>query len=168
MDKYYWDTCVFMAWLKDEKPPHRTVYEVAGIQNTVEKVENGSAILVTSTITIAELLESKLRPANSDLFFQFMQKRRVSVIAADIIVARYAKNIRDQFFDDSETPNEKTISTPDSLHLATGVIHKVTEFHTFDGKNNKNSIGLLQLDNRPELNKLRICKPVASQASLSV
>src|SRR4030042_1515648 len=50
----YWDSCIFLAWLKDEKRPN---HEMDGIYECVREVEIGKTRLITSVITKIEVYE---------------------------------------------------------------------------------------------------------------
>jgi hypothetical protein len=62
----------------------------------------------------------------------------------------------------------KTVSVPDAIHLATALIYRADEFHTFDGKNGRNTLGLLPLSGDVGGHKLTICKPVAKSPELDL
>jgi hypothetical protein len=49
----YWDTCVFLAWIKNETCWPTEVTD--GIQQTIDEWRNGMVILVTSSITLLEI-----------------------------------------------------------------------------------------------------------------
>ena len=49
----YWDSCIFLAWLKEEK---RAEGEMAGLKSVVREIEKKNFSVVTSVITITEIL----------------------------------------------------------------------------------------------------------------
>jgi len=53
----YWDTCVYLAWLKGEDNG-ASVNE--GIAEAVDENWDGKLLIVTSTITLTEVLEATL------------------------------------------------------------------------------------------------------------
>ena len=151
---YYWDSCLFLAWLQDET---RKSGEMDGVREVIDRSKRREVKIVTSVVTLVEVLNGKM-PVGMGRLFADMMKRRVNRIAMDIRVAQLAHDLRDYY---SSRPKEfegKTISTPDAIHLATAIIYRVTEFHTFDGGNSK-SLGLLQLSGDVAGNRLNICKP---------
>lgn len=165
-DIYYWDTCVFIAWLKAESPPNRTADEAEGIREIVSKVETGRAKLITSTITTVELLECDLPVGAKELFEKLMQRRMMSAISADIRVTALASQIRNHYKTSPEFKN-KTVCTPDAIHLASAILYKADEFHTFD-RSNKKSLGLLPLNNNVAGHELTIKKPSSRQMGITL
>jgi len=57
--KFYWDSCLFLTWLKNEP---REPGEVEGIEEVARLIHAGKADLFTSVIAESEVLESKMTP----------------------------------------------------------------------------------------------------------
>ena len=55
--KYYWDACLFIAWLKDEK---RKPGEMEGLAEVVSMIDRKDVVLITSVVSKTEVLESTL------------------------------------------------------------------------------------------------------------
>jgi len=53
----YWDSCIFIAWIKDEKRP---AGEMDGVYECVDRVQAGTIRLITSVFTRTEVFESDL------------------------------------------------------------------------------------------------------------
>ena len=156
---YYWDSCLFLAWLKDEE---RKQGEMDGVREVVDRAKRREIIIITSVLTAVEVLSSKI-PAGMDTLFKGMMKR-VTQIGMDIRVAGLAHDVRNYYV----TQGGKTVSTPDAIHLATAILHRVNEFHTFDSDNSRGSLGLIQLSGEVAGNKLTICKPEAKRPQLDL
>ena len=156
---YYWDSCLFLAWLKDEE---RKQGEMDGVREVVDRAKRREIIIITSVLTAVEVLSSKI-PAGMDTLFKGMMKR-VTQIGMDIRVAGLAHDVRNYYV----TQGGKTVSTPDAIHLATAILHRVSEFHTFDSDNSRGSLGLIQLSGEVAGNKLTICKPEAKRPQLDL
>ncbi len=161
---YYWDTCVFIAWLKNEGSPNRTPDEIEGIREVVSKVEKGTAKLITSTVTITEILECDLPVGAMNLFKGLLQRRMMMTVSVDMKIAELASELRNHY--KVRNDHTKTLCTPDALHLATAILYKANEFHTFDGSNNK-SLGLLKLGSDVGGYPLIIRKPRSYQLGLN-
>lgn len=125
---FYWDTAVLLAWLMDERHWPASVLE--GIQDVVSEVENGKAIMFTSSITRSEIFMGRLAHEQKDKYAKLMMRRNVTEIAPDARVMDRASAIREHYA--NETP-KRSISTPDAIHLATAIIYKADEFQTMDG-----------------------------------
>jgi hypothetical protein len=89
---YYWDTCLFLAWIKDEQRPSG---EMDGVREIIARAKRREVKIVTSVLTMVEVLQSKLPVGMDRLFTEMM--RRVSRIGMDSKVAALAHDIRDYY-----------------------------------------------------------------------
>ena len=118
----YWDTCVFIAWLKDEKdkwPP--TIWQ--GIVDVANLVQSEQAILVTSTLIRTEIFLGTLTPEQKHKFARILQRKNVLEVAPHMRITDRASTIREKH----------KIKTPDAIHLATAILYNVDEMQTMDG-----------------------------------
>ena len=134
---------------------------MAGVEEYVRKFESGKIKLMTSAITYAEVTSISLSDEVDNRFLKLMQRPNLLVIGADIEVSCKARKLRGYYSSQKEHHNNKTLSTPDALHLATAILYQVAEFHTFDASNQR-SLGLLGLNDDVGVDRLRICKPGAA------
>ncbi|MEP9348301.1 PIN domain-containing protein [Xanthobacter sp. KR7-225] len=161
---YYWDTCLFLAWIKDEQ---RKTGEMDGVREVIERFKRREVKLITSTLTTVEVLQSRLPVGMERLFNDFM--KRITRIGMDTKVAAMAHDIRDHYQRHSSQFGDKKLTTPDSIHLATAIMYRATEFHTFDdGGSGSKSIGLLGLSGNVGGHRLTICKPQAKNPQLDL
>lgn len=160
---YYWDTCLFLAWLKDEERP---TGEMDGVRELIELSRRREVRFMTSTLTSVEVLASKI-PTGFDNLFKNLLKR-INRVSVDIKVAGMAHDVRDYYASRRSEFGNKTLSTPDAIHLATAIIYRADEFHTFDDKGSSKSLGLIPLSGDVAGNRLRICKPVATRPQLDL
>lgn len=144
--KYYWDTNVFLAWLKAERG------RVELIDGIVSEVRSGKAIIITSVLTNTELFEGNLSDELKAKFKLLFGGRDVTQVMVDHNVSDLARQIREHY-----GKRKRKLSTPDATHLATAVIHRVDEFHTFDEDD------LLKLNWDFPAHQLKICKPESAQ-----
>lgn len=156
---YYWDTCLFLAWLKDEE---RKTGEMDGVREVIERSKRRDAKIITSTLTSIEVLSSKV-PAGMDTLFSGLMKRIIR-LGVDTKVASLAHDLRDHY----AILGGKNLSTPDAIHLATAILYRVDEFHTFDEKGKNNTLGLIPLSGNVAGNRLIICKPEAKRPQLDL
>jgi len=160
---YYWDTCLFLAWIQDEQRPSG---EMAGVREVIARAKRRDALIMTSVLTITETLQSKIPAGVETLFHGLMQK--VERKSIDIKIARLAHDLRDYYSQRSGSAEGRTLSTPDALHLATAIMYRADEFHTFDAKGSRKSLGLLPLSGDVAGHKLIVCKPVAQHPELDL
>ena len=161
---YYWDTCLFLAWIKDED---RKSGEMDGVREVIARHRKREVKIITSTLTTVEVLQSKL-PVGMDRLLGDLMKRIVR-IGVDAKVAALAHDIRDYYARNASLNAGKTVSTPDAIHLATAILYRVSEFHTFDdGKSSSKSLGLLNLSGDVGGHRLITCKPQARNPQLDL
>lgn len=161
---YYWDTCLFLAWIKDEQRPSG---EMDGVREVITRAKRRECKIITSALTLVECLESKL-PVGMDRLFKDMLKR-INRISVDIKVAELAHDIRDYYTVRAKEFSNKKLSTPDAIHLATAILYRADEFHTFDdGQSSSKAISLIDLSGNVGGHKLTICKPVAKNPGLDL
>ncbi len=160
---YYWDTCVFLAWMKNEQ--HKPG-EMEGVSACIERFNRGQIRLVTSVLTYTEITTAKIGAGVDTLFEEAMQRPNAAKISVDLRVAKMARDIRNHYL--NTRADNITVSVPDSIHLATAILHRATEFHTFDNRDQPKykSLGWLQLDGNVAGHNLKICMPSSKQLEL--
>jgi|SRR5882672_7991316 len=123
MDYRYWDSNAFLGWLAEEpdKAPR--------CKPVLETAEAGDLIIITSALTIVEVLwlkgEQKLPPSRAKQIEAFFRNRWIVIREVDRFVAEDAR----------ELVWEKNVKPKDALHLATALRQDVVidQFDTFDG-----------------------------------
>lgn len=148
---YYWDTCLFLAWLKDEI---RRTGEMDGVREVIDRSKKRDCRLMTSVLTTVEVLQAKI-PAGVDNLFVGLMKR-MSCVSVDRKVAQLAHDIRND-----HAKQGKRLKAPDAIHLATAILHRADELHTFDEQ-------LLTMSGNVSGHRLVICIPVASNPQLDL
>jgi predicted nucleic acid-binding protein len=158
----YWDSSVFIAWLKDEQRP---AGEMDGVAESVEAVESGSVLLVTSVLTRTEVFEADLPAEVRDLYSALLKRRNVQLADVDLRITTLSRKLREFYRRQSAQDGKAGLTTPDAIHLATAIHLKVDEFYTFDdGK--KGGRSLLSLDGNVAGHPLAIMKPPVTQYRL--
>ena len=162
---YYWDTCLFLAWIKDEQ---RKEGEMNAVRDLIDRQKRREIKIITSTLTSVEALQSHLPAGMERLFNDFM--KRIPRIGLDTKIASIAHDIRDHYQRNKDQNGGKLLTTPDAIHLATAIMHRVTEFHTFDsGKSGSSkNLGLLGLSGNVAGHKLTICTPQTKNLTLDL
>jgi predicted nucleic acid-binding protein len=156
----YWDSCIFIAYLTNEQ---RDVSDQVGIRELVTQFDMGQIDLVTSTITITEVLECKIEDENYKLFKSLFSRKNFRLIDVTKRIAEISHEIRNYHIKEYS----QNLKTPDCLHLATAIYTNCNSFYTFDGIANNN--GLLNLHN-PIAGKyqLPIIRPTPNSRQLSL
>ncbi|MBW8011690.1 MAG: type II toxin-antitoxin system VapC family toxin [Chloroflexi bacterium] len=127
-EKVYWDACIFIAHLNNE---HRAdPLDMQGVGELVRLIDQEQLEIVTSTITIVEVLESRIQLNAYEIFREYFGRRNVHLLDVTREIAELSHEIRDYYQDDSS--GLTTVSTPDAIHLATAITFECDIFHTFD------------------------------------
>ena len=139
-DLRYWDADAFLGYFKEEPDKY------AACENVLKAAETGRVMIVTSALTIAEVLWAKGGPKLSrgkrdviELFF------RSPYISVRNVTRKIAEHARDIVWD-------RNIRPKDAIHVATALIEKIPVLNTFDQN-------LLKHDSRLGNPALRIEKP---------
>ncbi len=152
-NSYYWDTCLFISWLADEKRP---AGDMDGAREIIEQIKRRDGSIITSALTIAEVLSSKFPAGVFNLFEDLLKRTNITIVSVDRKIAKLAGDLRVH-----HEKERRKLKTPDAIHLATAIINGVSEFHTFDD-------GLMPLNGNVGGHKLIICKPSFNQPSLDL
>lgn len=149
---YYWDACLFLAWLKDET---RRAGEMDGVRDIIERQKRREVRIMTSVLTTTEVLSAKI-PVGMDTLFTALMKR-VHRQGMDTKVAELAHDLRNS----QARKGGKILKTPDAIHLATAILYRADAFHTFDDE-------LIALSGNIEGNRITICKPETDRPQLDL
>jgi predicted nucleic acid-binding protein len=123
MDYRYWDSVTFLGWLAEEAD------KAAECQLVLEAAESGTIQIVTSALTIAEVLwlkgHKKVHASHAKKIESFFRHSWIIVREVDRFVAEDAR----------ELVWNKNIKPKDAIHLATALRQDVPfdQFDTFDG-----------------------------------
>jgi len=119
-DRRYWDSDCFLGWLQAEPDKEKHCQEV------LEAADDGHVLIVTSALTIAEVLAMRGAPripasdrARVEAFF------RSDYIVIRNITRRVAEQARDYVWDHGVDPK-------DALHVATAIDAHLELLNTFD------------------------------------
>jgi predicted nucleic acid-binding protein len=164
----YWDTCIFLAWMNNEKRP---AGEMEGLGKIADLVERAELVLVTSTLTRAEILQSKTSTAAMKRYDGLFRRSNVVAQNVDIPIAKLTSELMDHYLN-----TDFELLTPDAIHLATAIYYNAHEFHTFDGsdatrkprRSKYKRCGLLLLDGNIAGRPMKICKPSEEQFELAL
>ena len=122
VEQRYWDSDCFLGWLLEEPD------KVEHCREVLSAAEDGKILIVTSALTIAEVLalRGRLKIPSEDRekvenFF------RQEYIVVRNITRRIAENARSFVWDFGVAPK-------DALHVATAIDAKLTLLNTFDKK----------------------------------
>lgn len=163
--RFYWDTAPLIAWIIDEK--RHDPAEMSGLAEVLDMVDQGNAILMTSVLWRAEVLDISLTPAQRKRLVAAFDGRSIIELGIDGRVMDLTSQIRSFHKNSKKKDAIKNIRVPDAIHLASAIHYDATEFHTFDGVRAGGKIGgLLTLDGNVAGHRLRICSPKAEQLQL--
>lgn len=170
LDIYYWDSCIFYEHLRDEPVSGSKKIAIGELLIDNEQKRNR---ICTSVFTHLEVLPKKIPLDREAEYLGLFSSQFFYDIEVDRNILSLAREIRDYYYRDAiGDVKAKVMSTGDSIHLATAIIHDVTEFHTRDGKTKGGNVPLIGL---PEASpnglvcgkyKLKIVSPEAEQGDL--
>lgn len=153
---YYWDSCLFLAWVKDE---NRAPGEMEGLAEVVAMVDAGECFILTSVMTRGEVLDSSLTVEAQEKFRSLFSNPVFTFADVSLPISEVASQIRD--FYKGQKPQPMSVKLPDATHLATAIAYReVDEFQTFDADD------LLRFNGNVAGYKLKICNPSAVQKQL--
>lgn len=138
MSAIFWDTNLFI-YLFEKEPNY--FEKVRGLRS---KMINNNDVLVTSTLTLGEILVRPLREKRDDLvktYHQFFLSRAITLISLDEVVAEQFARLRVIFPD---------VKKPDVIQLACASAFGVDEFYT-----NDNRLNQLKIDNIGKIKSIR-------------
>jgi len=162
MSTIYWDSCVFIAWIKDEKRP---AGEMDGVYECVERVQAGTIRLITSVLTRTEVFETNLPNPVRTQYAALLNRRNVCLLDQDLRVSDLARGIREYYQAENAKDGKGTIASPDAVHLATAIHYKADALYTFD-QGKRGGRGLLSLDGNVAGHVIKICRPEVLQYRL--
>ncbi len=139
---YFWDSCVFSAFLQDEQ----NAYDLNSIQSFLEDAKAGEAKIYCSTLSSGEVLPSFIKDGGSFEAFMEDYEGAVIPISPEPNVMTMSGRLRDLPYSKGGS-NNRRLSTPDAIILSTA-IHlievyevRIDAFHTFDGGGKKDLDG---------------------------
>jgi predicted nucleic acid-binding protein len=140
LPNYFWDSCVFSAWLYDEKD----TYDLGSIEQFLDEAKAGKHRIYTSSIVFAEVASSKIKRRGLgsmlDLTNDFVGS--TFVIDASVNIMELAGRLKDIPNKKNNSPGRR-LSTGDAIMLASALYVKdaygveVDTFHTFDDAKKK-------------------------------
>jgi predicted nucleic acid-binding protein len=140
---------------------------MSGLAEVVEMVDRGRAVLMTSVLWRAEVLDVTVTTAQRKRLEAAFDGRSIIELSIDSRVMSLASEIRSFHRSSKKKDVLKNIRVPDAIHLASAIHYEATEFHTFDGARSGGSRGgLLTLNGNVAGHRLRICVPRADQLRL--
>jgi len=138
----YWDADAFLGLINGESD------KIAECDEVWREAQNGVFQIVTSTLTIAEVIfmkgVPKLDPAKRPIVTAFFRSPWIVMRPVTRSIAELA---RDVVWDNAIKPK-------DAVHIATAATDKIAEFHTFDkdllSKSSVNVAGFVVNISRPK------------------
>lgn len=117
----YWDSDAFLGWLQSEKG------KVGLCQGTIDRAEAGEVVIVTSALTLAEVLWMKGAPRipknKAETLRKFFRRSYIRVRGVTRAVSEQAQDL----------VWEHGVKPKDAIHVATALNAGLTMLETFDG-----------------------------------
>jgi predicted nucleic acid-binding protein len=148
-----WDACAWIALIIDEKVRDTTgtVIEDRGrmCRQVVAAAEKGVVEIATSALNLVEVCKSREVASGRDnaTLRDFFEHDFVLLVSLERVVGDEARRLM--------LAGHAGLKPPDATHLATAIVARAAELHTFDTKLLKLDSRITGLDGTP----LKICKP---------
>lgn len=132
--QYYWDTCVFIAYLADERDAFGGIVDDIG--QYLDESQRGECVIHCSTITMAEITKANCKIGLDFDGFMDQWGGGIVPLSPDPNTMRIASELRSAIY--TKTGGTRKLGTPDAIHLASALTLVDTygvpleEFHTFD------------------------------------
>lgn len=135
-EKIYWDSNAFLAWLQVEAGRE------AACRDTLDAAQRGDFLIVTSALTIAEVLwlrgGPRLGDDKAEILNRFFRRSCLRVVNLDRKIAQSAQRL----------VWESGIAPKDSVHVATALQYECPVLETFDAPLIKKGLDLDGLEFR--------------------
>lgn len=168
--KVYWDTCVIIAWVKDE---HRKPGEMENLYAVAQDILNNRVVMFTGSTAFGEITQSSLTSAQLEKLNGLFSRSNTDVVNIDVPVATLTGEIKQYYRQSAKTDGKPPLCHADAEHLAAALIYSADEFHTFDrddkwwdADNKKGCRGLLGLGDNVAGHPLKIRMPQAAQLGM--
>lgn len=144
-ENLYWDTCVFLAYLNDERHSYGVLVDHIG--QFLSEAHDGRWRIYCSTITLAEISPSDMKAGGTHGFDAFLKDFSSAVvqISPDPVIMKIASELRGAGY--AKGTATRKLLTPDAIHLATAISLQenfgvpLNAFHTFDRGKSKGPDG---------------------------
>lgn len=148
----YWDACAWIAYINQEKSVTQKDGSIenrfAKCLDVLNKANNKELEIVTSAFTLAEVCKDpNVRESPLENLTGFFERHYIVTLPVDMSIGRRAQHM--------QASGLVSLKPADTIHLASAIRAKVTEFHTFDKR-------ILQLDGlipSADSKPIKICKP---------
>jgi len=121
MDRRYWDSDAFLGYLNGEQD------KADACQTVLDAAESGRILIVTSALTIAEVLHVKRqKPVPVEKREQISKFFKQPFIAIQNVTRKIAEYAQVVYWDHGIEPK-------DAIHVSTAIINRIGVLNTFDG-----------------------------------
>ena len=151
--RYYWDANVFITLISNLGTP-QAIADRENCTLIVQSAMDGETQIYTSTLTIAEVLDTQenltkpVPPNIRQIVRELFEEPYITLIAVDTARTSEARELRWEY---------PWLRTVDAIHVVSAVYAKIDEMHTYDGRGSKR--GILSLNRRVGKPPLKIVVP---------
>ena len=126
MKKIYLDSCIYISILNSRSDKRY-------VSILTEELEQGSALLIASTLVALEVHTEKLGRKGKQKWKEFLKEKTTKLIPPGFYTCSQAANLIHDYGEYKiDKSIAKGISAIDALHLQTAIEQGVDEFHTLD------------------------------------
>lgn len=131
---YYWDTCIFVAYLADEREAYGRIVDDIG--QFLSEAQRGECRIHCSTVTMAEITKSDRNQGRNFDSLHNLFGGGIVPVSPDPNAMRIASELRSLTY--IRDGSQRQLHTVDAIHLASAITLSETygvaldAFHTFD------------------------------------
>jgi predicted nucleic acid-binding protein len=131
--RYYWDACVFLHVISPEDEGHTS--RLKDLEHLLDSAENGEIKLLTSAISIAEVIYAAEEKQAGQLDPTVeMRIEELWRVGGPVSIAEYTRRVgmEARALARLGLPEGRVLKPYDAVHLATARLLEVDEFHSYD------------------------------------
>ena len=159
----YWDTCVILAWIKDEQ---RSAGQMEGLRGVATEIHENRMNMITSEAATSEIDEGSLSEEAKEKLEGVFSRSNTDRVNIDNRIGKKTSEILQYYRDLSRRDGRPRLCYADAQHLAAAIVYNVDEFHTFDRDDKNDCRGLLGLSGDVAGHSLVVCMPRTEQIGL--
>lgn len=145
---YYWDTCLFLEHLREER---QVPTKKRAIQRILAENKDKQNRIMTSVLTHSEAIPKKITLIEAEkeaLYWSYFDGQYFLDVEISRQIINLSREIKDYYFKEADPKlglSYQMLGTGDAIHIATAIVYGATEFHTRDKRPSHGNVPILRL-----------------------